>query len=94
MRMYTVAVFDATPQAVKKTDDAGQYKIQIMATGSEDRAQAKVEEIKGSTAYSAFYEKSGNLFKVFVGYFKQEAVAREALSDIRGNGYPDAWLVY
>jgi len=89
-----VAVVGETPQAVKKTDDSGQYKIQLMATGSEDRARAKVEEIKSSTAYSAFYERSGNLFKVFVGYFKEETAAREALSDVRDKGYPDAWLVY
>ena len=65
-----------------------------MATGSEDRARTKVAEIEGATAYSAFYEKSGNLFKVFIGYFGQESVARDALAEIRKIGYPDAWLVY
>ncbi len=89
-----VVLAQPVPQAVKKTDDSGQYKIQIMATGSEDRARAKVEEIKGSTSFMAFYEKRGNLFKVFVGYFKLEAAARDALAEIRENGYPDAWLVY
>jgi hypothetical protein len=89
-----VVVAQPAPQAVKKTDDTGQYKIQIIATGSEDRAQSIVGEITESTAYSAFYEKSGNLFKVFVGYFKQEAIARDALNEVREKGFPDAWLVY
>jgi cell division septation protein DedD len=89
-----VAVVETAPQALKKTEESGQFKIQLMAIGSEDRARTKVEEIKGLTTYSAFYEKSGNLYKVFIGYFKEETVAREALRDIRDKGYPDAWLVY
>ena len=42
----------------------------------------------------AFYESSGNIFKVFVGYFNKEDDARAALESIREGNYPDAWLVY
>ena len=42
----------------------------------------------------AFYEQSGNIFKIFVGYFEKENDARAALESIREERYPDAWLVY
>jgi hypothetical protein len=74
--------------------EQGKYKIQIIALASEEKATAIVEDLKQSMNYQAFYEKSGNLFKVFVGYFKEETTAREALGKLRENGYPDAWLVY
>jgi hypothetical protein len=74
--------------------EQGKYKIQIIAIASEDKATAIVENLKQNMNYQAFYEKSGNLYKVFVGYFKEEATAREALGKMRESGYPDAWLVY
>ena len=73
---------------------AGTFKIQIIATGSESRAGEIINEITGQLSLSAFSEKSGTLYKVFVGYFKEEQEAREALKKIREGGYPDAWLVY
>jgi hypothetical protein len=81
-------------QPVSPTIEQGKYKIQIIAIGSEDRAQAIISNLKQNMNYQAFYEKSGNLFKVFVGYFKEENTAREALGKLRESGYPDAWLVY
>jgi hypothetical protein len=72
----------------------GKYKIQIIAIGTENKAIEIVENVKTNMNYQAFYEKSGNLFKVFVGYFNEEAAAREALGKLRDSGYPDAWLVY
>jgi hypothetical protein len=97
----TSQVYETLPQVVndpgtqvEKTSASGKYKIQIMATGSEDRARAVSAEIKGLLGYEAFYEQSGTLYKVFVGYFIEEIDARQALTQVRENGYPDAWLVY
>jgi len=81
-------------QPVEQSVEPGKYRIQIIAISSEDRAIAIVDNMKQNLNYQAFYEKSGNLFKVFVGYFKEEDTARNALEKLRESGYPDAWLVY
>ena len=73
---------------------SGKYKIQIIATSSEERASEIVANIQQTLNFNAFFEKGGNLFKVFVGYFNEEDVARKALVKVRENGFPDAWLVY
>jgi len=80
--------------AVQETNASGRYRIQIMASGTEDRARAAAGEIKSQLGYDAFYEKSGSLYKVFVGYFNDEIGARQVLGELREKGYPDAWLVY
>jgi cell division septation protein DedD len=72
----------------------GKYKIQVFASNSEAKANLTILDVKEINNYNAFYEKSGNLYKVFVGYFKLEQEARKALEDLRKNGFPDAWLVY
>ena len=78
----------------KLADEQGKYKIQTIAVGSELKAAEIVNQLKQNMNLQAFYEKSGNLFKVFVGSFNEEKAAREALGKLRENGYPDAWLVY
>lgn len=90
------SVQDAPATIVGSAESAtsGKYKIQIIATGSEERAGEIVANIKQTMNFTAFYEKGGNLFKVFVGYFNDEDTARNALVKIRENGFPDAWLVY
>lgn len=90
----TVADTVIAPQPMEKSVVEGNFKIQIIATGSEERAKEIVENLKQTMNYQAFYEKSGNLYKVFVGYFKEENTARDALDKIRAGGFPDAWLVY
>jgi hypothetical protein len=72
----------------------GRYKIQILATNSEAKAQLTVLDLKENNNFPAFFEKSGNLYKVFVGYFQLEENARKALEKIRNIGFADAWLVY
>jgi cell division septation protein DedD len=90
----TVADTVIAAQPMEKSVVEGNFKIQIIATGSEERAKEIVENLKQTMNYQAFYEKSGNLYKVFVGYFKEENTARDALDKIRAGGFPDAWLVY
>jgi len=93
-QMETVDTVGQAPGTVQQTNAVGKYRIQIMALGSEDRARTAAGEIKSQFGYDAFYEKSGSLYKVFVGYFNDEITARQVLGDLRAKGYPDAWLVY
>jgi hypothetical protein len=89
----TSARADSAKTTLEQTEE-GRYKIQIIATSSEEKANEVINSINNVTGYSAFYQKSANLFKVFVGPFKEETEAREALQKVRSEGYPDAWLVY
>ena len=81
-------------QASAKDSAKNIYKIQIMATGDKNKAQNIVEDLNMQFSGKAFYEQSGNIFKIFVGYFEKENDARAALESIREERYPDAWLVY
>jgi hypothetical protein len=81
-------------QPVQPAIEQGKFKIQIIAISSEEQARDIVDNLKQSLNFPAFYEKSGNLFKVFVGYFNEETAARDALLKVRANDYSDAWLVY
>jgi hypothetical protein len=72
----------------------GKYKIQLVVTGSFEKAQEIVNNLQNKTEYRVFYEESRNLYKVFVGLFEEEKQARAELEKMRQLGYPDAWLVY
>jgi len=72
----------------------GRYKIQIAATLTEENANNMIQKARLLTSSDLFYEKSENYYKVFIGYFRSEDVARDVLGKIRQAGFPDAWLVY
>ena len=74
--------------------ETGKYKIQLVVTGSLERAEEIINSLQPNTESRVFYEQSGNLYKVFVGLFEEENQAREELEKMRQLGYPDAWLVY
>lgn len=70
------------------------FKIQVMATSDELKAQQMELELEDQFSQDAFYEKTGDIYKVFIGKFKTRTDAEILLNKVRENGYPDAWLVY
>ena len=74
--------------------DSGKYKIQVIVTGSRTRADEIMQQMRTQIESPVFSEQSGNLYKVFVGPFTDEAEARAQLARVRSLGYSDAWLVY
>jgi hypothetical protein len=70
------------------------FKIQVMATSDELKAQQMELDLESQFQSDVFYEKSGNIYKVFIGKFQSRADAEVLLKQVRENGYPDAWLVY
>jgi hypothetical protein len=95
----TLALFAAGSDTLQKAagligDPNGRFKIQIMALADEAKARLTAAALRSDQNYNAFYEQSGSLYKLFVGYFNSEERAREVLEQLRENGYPDAWLVY
>jgi hypothetical protein len=88
----SLSIEDST--TVNSGPETGKYKIQLVVTGSLEKAEEIINSLKSKTESRVFYEQSGNLYKVFVGLFEQETQAREELEKLRQLGYPDAWLVY
>lgn len=88
--IITEQVSDSASTEANKT----KFKIQVMATSDELKAQQMELELEDQFSEDAFYEKSGNIYKVFIGQFKTRADAEILLNQVRENGYPDAWLVY
>ena len=90
VQIQTDSVLESKNTIKKK----GKFKIQVIATGDEQKAQTIVDELKMQFRNQVFYEGIGNVYKVFVGYFVTEDEARKALKTIRDEKYTDAWLVY
>jgi hypothetical protein len=84
---------DAMVDSVR-VNNSGKYKIQVIATSDENKAENIVNSLKLQYNFNSFYESAGNIYKVFIGYFNNEDQARNALEIIRKGKYPDAWLVY
>ncbi len=82
----------ATPSA--PVEKSYKYTIQVLAVSDESRAQSRVKQLIEQFPYPAFYKKSGDVFKLYVGKFQTRDAADKALKDVRANDYPDAWLVY
>jgi hypothetical protein len=102
-RIIFIPVSIALDEPVKSSEEkigdnkltaSGKYNIQIIATLSEEKARLIINDIHTSKKYNAYYVKSGEIFKVFVGPFQNEAHARSVLQEVKKSGYPDAWLVY
>jgi hypothetical protein len=74
--------------------ETGKYKIQVIVTADEIKAKDIVSELSILFQVKSFYEKSGNLFKVYAGFFNDEKLAQDTLTKIRETKYADAWLVY
>jgi len=84
----------ASQSEVVSTKPEGAYRIQVLATSDELRAKEVVFNLKNQFNGNAFYELSGSVFKVFIGYFETRPEADDFLANVRSGGYPDAWLVY
>jgi len=70
------------------------FKIQVIATSDELKAQQMELELENQFSQDAYYEQLGTVYKVFIGRFQTRTDAEKLLIQIRQNGYPDAWLVY
>ncbi|HES59826.1 MAG TPA: SPOR domain-containing protein [Caldithrix sp.] len=70
------------------------FKIQIMVTADELKAQQLQLDLENKFSIDTYYEQAGNIYKVFIGRFQTRADAEVLLKNVRENGYPDAWLVY
>ncbi|MEJ2543546.1 MAG: SPOR domain-containing protein [Calditrichaceae bacterium] len=70
------------------------FKIQVIATSDELKAQQMELDLEKQFAVDAYYKKAGDVYKVFIGQFQSRPDAEVLLKQVRENGFPDAWLVY
>jgi cell division septation protein DedD len=70
------------------------FKIQVMATSDEIKARQLELELEEQFDANAYFEHSGQIYKVYIGKFDSRPKAEILLKEVRENGYPDAWLVY
>jgi hypothetical protein len=90
-------VIDETPVAVAdswadSTTTPG-YRVQIVATGDGERAEAYKTEVEARLGSAAYLEHIDGVFKVRVGDCRSRREAEELLQRCRAAGYTDAWIV-
>lgn len=69
------------------------FKIQVLVTSDKEKAKALVNQLKNQFNMESFYTQNQQLYKIFVGKFATREEAEKILSQIRAEGYQDAWLV-
>lgn len=74
----------ARPTTVTAKPSADGYVVQVAAFSTEARARVAAEKVGGTVS------ATGNLWRVRLGPFPDEAAARNALTTVKANGYGDA----
>ena len=89
----STAANEISPQPVSEPERSF-FTIQVLALSNQSDALLMTEELKNKFGFPVDVKESSGLFKVFIGKFDNREDADTALTKIRTNGYPDAWLVY
>jgi len=69
------------------------FRIQCMAATQSDGLDAARNALRTKVPYPVLVMHSPPYYKLLVGEFATRAEAERALFDVRGCGYPDAWIV-
>ncbi len=67
------------------------YAIQVFVTYSSDKAKRLAQKISQKFDNTRIL-KQGQYWKILIGRYYSEEIARNKLSYIKNSGYPDAWL--
>ncbi len=67
------------------------YAIQVFVTHSNDKAKRLAQKISQKFDNTQVI-KQGQYWKILIGRYYSEEIARSKLSQIINSGYPDAWL--
>lgn len=82
----------ATPPAVADSTANG-FRIQVFVSADRDVAQGARTAAAQRLGLAAYLDLDGGVYKVRVGDYSSRAAADAALPSIRGQYYPDAWIV-
>ncbi len=86
-------VTSPAPAAAPPAVDPVVYRIQISAESSFDPSAEKYEAIRGIGELTGTPIAGRNLLRIKVGYFTDAAAAKAALAEVRGKGFPAAFVV-
>ena len=87
---------DTTPPAAAHTaadSTADGFRIQIFASADRDVAESARSAAAGRLNLPAYLDLDGGVYKVRVGDYATRDAASAALPSVRGQYYPDAWVV-
>ncbi len=76
------------------THNEQMFRIQVFATGDEQKAIQLVDLLKSRFHRPCSYKQEGALFKIFINGFATRAQAETVLRQVRNSGYKDAWIVH
>jgi len=68
------------------------FRVQVFAASDQAKAMGLVQELQGTFSWPAAYLEIDGLYKVFLGRFPSRTEAEVALTEIRSQGYPKAFL--
>lgn len=69
------------------------YRIQLMASSSEETVTAQKKRIEQSLGVAVYITYDQPYYKVYAGDYTTRRDAEKALEKIKQSGYPDAWIV-
>jgi hypothetical protein len=69
------------------------YRVQVLATGNREQADAFRADVEARLALPAYVEDVDGVYKVRVGDCRLRAEAEDLLRRCRAAGYDDAWIV-
>jgi hypothetical protein len=68
------------------------FSIQVFVTRDSQKANEFATRLKQQMSDEIWILQSGEFWKVLIGKYQEEDLARKRLSEIRDSGYADAWL--
>jgi hypothetical protein len=89
----TAAALAPTPPRTSPAPAREVYRIQCMAATQSDGLESARNAIGTKVPYPVHIMHSPPYYKLLVGEFATRTEAERALYDVRGCGYPDAWIV-
>jgi len=76
-----------------QTNKVYPYKLQILVTSDLQKAEDLVTRLKSQFSMESFYELNNKLYKIYLGKFATREDAQKVLTNVRENGYKDAWMI-
>lgn len=91
--ILSIAPSQDSPTPTGKKIIPNGFRIQLMASNSIETVRARKKTIELGLQLNVYIVFNEPYYKIFVGDYTKRNDAEKALRKIKGNGYPDAWIV-
>lgn len=82
----------SAPSTTAKTATAETWRVQCMASTQREGLTSAKQALEGKVKYPVNILYFAPYYKLMVGQFVSRTEAEKALFDVKGAGYPDAWI--